>query len=225
MAKGDFAKRAVSAIYSRAANRLYEPVVVRFAFPLFGGNLNELVIEQGRRAVASADGAPILDMPVGTAFFTVAMARRSRGIVVGADIATGMVVRARRTAREAGTINLVAVQADAHRLPFGDDSFGAILCTNGLQVIPGLEPTLSELHRVLRPEAKIFVSVVTLPIGAALPARTAERLPTVIKSKRELLRAMEDAGFRSISTRRNRLGLLIEAVKSGPRTRSRARSV
>ncbi|HEX2051270.1 MAG TPA: hypothetical protein VHJ34_11665, partial [Actinomycetota bacterium] len=56
------ATRAVARIYSAAADRLYEPIVVRGAFPLFGGDLNAHVAEHGRRAVAAARGAPILDM-------------------------------------------------------------------------------------------------------------------------------------------------------------------
>lgn len=172
---GDRAKRLIGAIYSAAADRLYEPIVVRGAFPLLGGDLNELVLGQGRRAVAVAQGRPILDMPVGTAYFTVEMARLHDGVVVGADIARGMVDHAARAARGRGLDNLLSVQADAHVLPFGDASFGAILCTNGLQVIPGLEPTLAELARVLAPGGTLFASVVHLPLAA--------RAPTMFKSR------------------------------------------
>lgn len=213
MARGDFAKRTIASIYSRAAKTLYEPIVVRTAFPLFGGDLNDLVLEQGRRAIRAAVGRPILDMPVGTAYFTLSMARLHEGIVVGADIAGGMVLKAQQTAREAGVDNLVAVQADAHHLPFKTGSFGAILCTNGLQVIPGLRESVAELVRVLAPGGRLYVSVVTLPLSAALPPRAAERLPTLFKSRRDILAALTDEELDITSIERNRLALLVEATK------------
>ncbi len=213
MSGRDRAKRAVAAIYSAAADRLYEPIVVRTAFPLLWGDLNDLVLAQGRRAVAAAEGRPVLDMPIGTAYFTIELARRHRGVVVGCDIATGMVRKAQRTANDAGVDNLTPVQADAHNLPFGDGSFGAILCTNGLQVIPGLHETVSELARVLAGGGRLYVSTVTLPVGAILTADAAERLPAVLKSQRELAGALSAHGLDVTSVERNRFALLIEATK------------
>ena len=208
------AKKIVGGIYSYAAEKLYEPVVVRTAFPLFGGDLHDVVREQGRRAVMAADGAPILDMPVGTAFFTVDVCERGDGLVVGADIAAGMVVETEKVARERGVTNLAGVQADAHRLPFADGAFGAILCTNGLQVIPGLEPTLAELHRVLADDGTMFVSVVSAPfVGALASDRANERLPTMLKSRRALLAAIEAGGFVLKDVRTQRFATLVEAVK------------
>ena len=90
------AKRRVRNIYSWAADRVYDPVVINGAFRVFGGSLNDLVREQGRAALASADGGPILDMPVGTAYFASEVARSYEGLVVGVDIAEGMVREARR---------------------------------------------------------------------------------------------------------------------------------
>ena len=209
----DRAKRLIGAIYSGAADKLYEPIVVRTAFPLFGGDLNDLVLEHGRRAVVAASGRPILDMPIGTAYFTLALAKRHEGVVVGCDIAGGMVRKARSAALESDVDNLVAVQADAHNLPFEKGSFGAILCTNGLQVIPGLHRSVSELTRVLAPGGRLYVSTVTLPLGAILPEHTAERLPTLFKSRRELVRAFNDKALEVTSVRSNRFALLIEATK------------
>lgn len=212
--RGSFAKRSIAAIYSRAAKTLYEPIVVKTAFPLFGGDLNELVLAQGRRAVRAAKGRPILDMPVGTAYFTLSMARASDGLVVGVDIAEGMVKKAMETARSAGVTNLKSVQADAHHLPFESGSFGAILCTNGLQVIPGLRPSLAELVRVLASNGRLYISVVTLPISGALPETAAERLPTILKSRRDILRALTEEGLEVTSIDKNRFALLIEATKA-----------
>jgi ubiquinone/menaquinone biosynthesis C-methylase UbiE len=171
------------------------------------------VLEQGRCAVAAADGRPILDMPIGTAYFTLSMASRHDGLVVGSDIAEGMVQKARSAARGSGASNLATVQADAHYLPFKTGSFGAILCTNGLQVIPGLRPSVAELVRVLAPGGRLYVSVVTLPLARALPPDAAERMPTVLMSQRDITRALVEAGVDVTSATKNRLAILLEATK------------
>ena len=209
----DFAQRAIASIYSFAAKNLYEPIVVKRAFPLFGGSLNELALEQGRAAVAAAAGAPILDMPVGTAYFTIPVAKRHEGLVAGVDIAAGMVDEAAMAARAAGAVGLHMVQANAHALPFRDASFGAVLCTNGLQVMPGLHASVVEMERVLRPGGNLFVSVVTLPVSRLLPPERAARLPTVLRSGMDVAEAISAAGIYVTSIRHERLATLIEAVK------------
>lgn len=209
----DRAKRIVAGIYSAAADRLYEPIVVKGAFRVFGGNLNELALDQGRRAVAQANGEPILDMPVGTAYFTVPMAARHSGLVVGTDIAAGMVQRAAEVAREQGVSNLEMVQADAHHLPFRDGTFGAVMCTNGLQVIPGLRPAVSELARVLKNEGVLYASVLTLPAPRSVRQTRRDKLPTMMWSGDDIAEVFEQSGLQVQAVHKERLATLIEATK------------
>lgn len=206
-------KRFIGSAYSFAADRFYDPVVVNGGFKLFGGNLNDLAIEQGREAVEVAGGGPILDMPVGTAYFTTRIARAHPGLVVGSDIAWGMVERSMEVAAENSTVNLVCVQADAHALPFPDDTFPAVMCTNGLQVIPGLAPTLAELARVLAPGGMLFVSTLTLPAPAPSSRRRRLKLPTMMLSGKDIADAIGETGLTVESSRRERLATLIEARK------------
>lgn len=204
------AKRRVGALYSWAADRVYDRLVVNGAFKILGGNLNDLVREQGRRALETAAGRPILDMPVGTAYFATEVARGYDGTVVGVDIAAGMVREARRVARAANA-RLEVLQGDAHALPFRDGTFGAILCSNGLQVIPGLKPSVRELVRVLTQGGVLFVSVITLP--APLPAGARAHLPTMMRPGADVADALSDVGLHARITRRERLATLIEATK------------
>ena len=204
------AKRRVRNIYSWAADRVYDPVVINGAFRVFGGSVNDLVREQGRAALASAQSGAILDMPVGTAYFATEVARSYDGLVVGVDIAEGMVREARRVADEAGA-RLELIQGDAHALPFKTGSFAAILCSNGLQVIPGLEPSVAELARVLAPGGTLYVSVITL--AAPLPQRAREHLPTMMRPGRDVADALGRVGLNARITRTDRLATLIEARK------------
>ncbi len=209
MARGDLPKKLIGGIYSWAADTVYEPLVVNGAFRVFGGTLNDLVRRQGLDAAAVADGRPILDLPVGTGTFTVDIAAASRGIVVGADIAAGMVRQTKAAATEAGLSNLIGVQADAHRLPFRDRTFASILCTNGLQVMPGLSETLAELRRVLTHDGKLYVSVLNMPLLSAPGA------PTLFLSRPQLKRSLEAAGLHVTRLQRERLATLLEAEPSG----------
>jgi SAM-dependent methyltransferase len=206
-------KKLIGSAYSYAADTFYDPVVVNGGFKLFGGNLNQLAIEQGRRAVEVAAGGPILDMPVGTAYFTVKLAKLHPGLVVGSDIATGMVVRAKQVAGEEATPNLVMVQADAHRLPFADDAFPAVMCTNGLQVIPGLKPSVAELARVTQPSGYLFISVLTLPAPRSVREARRDKLPTVMLAGDDIADVVSDHGMVVQTVRKERLATLIEARK------------
>ena len=206
----DRTKKLIGGIYSFAADKLYEPLVVHGAFRVFGGPLNDLVVEQGRRAVSGARGGPILDLPVGTGYFTVEMARRHEGVVVGVDIAEGMV----REVSERGFANLVPLQADAHHLPFANDSFKAVVCTNGLQVMPGLVPSLREMERVLAPGGRLYVSVIVAPVGAVFRSDTREHLPTLVRPGKDVVAAVESTGLHVTRHERARLATLIEATKS-----------
>lgn len=200
------AQKVIAGIYSAAAQRVYEPLVVHGSFKLLGGALNDLVVEQGRRAVEAADGGPILDVPVGTAYFTRLVAARHRGLVAGVDIAEGMARESAHVARRECLSNLVAMQASIHALPFADGTFPAILCTNGLQVMPGLRPAVRELARVLAPGGTLFVSVVGVPL------RT-ESLPTAFATAK-VGQALREAGLSVRRTGRARLATLWEARRS-----------
>ena len=207
------AQKVIAGIYSAAARRVYEPLVVHGSFKLLsGGRLHELVAEQGRRAVSVAGGGPILDVPVGTAYFTRAVARLHPGLVVGVDIAEGMVRESASVAEREGLTNLKVVQANAHALPFKDGTFPAILCANGLQVMPDLEMTVAELARVLAPGGTLFVSVLGLPLRS-------ENLPTAFAT-RNVTAALKGAGLQRVKFHRTRLASFHELAKPEPAMRN-----
>lgn len=212
----DPVQRFISGAYSFLADRLYEPLVVHGGFKLFGGDINRLAFEQGAKAVDAARGRPILDMPVGTAYFTSAIAERHRGIVVGVDIAQGMVEQTARVARDKGLSNLIPVRADAHRLPFDNGTFAAIVSTNGLQVIPQMESAVAELVRVLAPGGTLLVSIITAPFAGALPEHMRRDLPAIVRPGRDVASAISRASGDTMTyteLSRSRLATLIEWKK------------
>lgn len=205
-------QRAIQRLYSRVADRVYEPVVVQGTFKLFGGNLHALLRDQAPDVATAAAGGPILDIPVGTAYFTEAVAHAHEGLLIGADIAAGMARKAAETSATNG-FPLSVIQADIHHLPFGDATFPAIACTNGLQVIPDLPGALRELARVLSAEGTLFVSIVTLGLSRAFP-RLAHRLPTMLRDGEDVAREISKAGLTVTALRKERRATLIEATRA-----------
>lgn len=225
----DPVQRFISRTYSFLADRLYEPLVVHGGFRLFGGDINSMAFDQGRDAVAAANGGPILDMPVGTAYFTREIARKHPGVVVGVDIAQGMIEQTRRVAREDELPNLIAVRADAHHLPFEDGSFTAVISTNGLQVIPQMESAVAELVRVLAPGGTLFVSIITAPFAAPLPEHMRRDMPAIVRPGRDVADAIMRASGESmtyVELSRSRLATLLEWTKpDAPQSLSGARGL
>jgi ubiquinone/menaquinone biosynthesis C-methylase UbiE len=206
---------AIARLYSALAGGIYDRVVAGRTLRWLGGDLAGCVREQGQRAAAIAAGRPVLDLPVGTGYFTLGWSGDHNGLVVGADIAAGMVRRAASQATEAGAANVVAVQADAHRLPFRSGAFGAIMCTNGLPVMPGPEAVLAEMRRTLSASGVVMACAISAPLEALIPSRAAAHLPALFRSQRGLEKAFEAGGLEVVSVRASRLALLIEARPAG----------
>jgi ubiquinone/menaquinone biosynthesis C-methylase UbiE len=53
----------------------------------------------------------------------------------------------------------VAVEGDIERMPFADESFETVVCTEVLEHVPYPETALGEIHRVLRPGGLLIGSV------------------------------------------------------------------
>lgn len=211
MASRAFAKRVIGGIYSFTADKIYDVVVVKGTFRLMG--INKRVVAQTQKAAEVAGAGPILDMPVGTGFFTVEMAHDHAGLVVGVDIAEGMVQKARRVAEDEGLTNVLLVRADAHRLPFPDGCFSVVGCWNGLPVMPGLVETVGELARVLAPGGTLFVSAGTLPVSTVLPRRTRAHFPTMLRPGRDITDVIASAGLRVTVMDSAGVARTIEATK------------
>lgn len=206
-------KRLVAAIYSKSAGPAYERIVLGTALPVLARGLEQAARMQGRRAVAAAGTRPILDLPVGTGFFTRHIARAHPGLVVGCDIARGMVEAAQQAAVDEGLNNLALVQADAHALPFKDGCFSATVSTNGLQVIPGTAAALAEIGRVTKPGGAVFVAAVAAAASRFAPRRARDHMPGFLRDPREIRELLRRAGIETGPPQRLRLGYLLEGTK------------
>lgn len=103
----------------------------------------------------------LLDVGCGTGRLVAALRREHPPArIVGCDFSRGMLGRA--AARSPGG---AWVQAEAARLPFADESFDALVCTEAFHWFPDPDAALAEFRRVLRPGGVVLVALVTVPFG------------------------------------------------------------
>lgn len=109
------------------------------------------------RAAAVKPGDRVLDVACGTgilARYVAAKAVGPAGSVVGLDRNPGMLAVAERAAPQ-----VEWRQGQAEALPFGDNSFDAVLCQFGLMFFADRLQSLREMRRVLCPGGRVAVAV------------------------------------------------------------------
>lgn len=134
-----------------------------------------------------APGGPrltrILDVGCGYGALSLSLSEGDGFDIVGMDILGTRLesVRAKMSARNRATIARVRlVAADAHRLPFRDAIFDAVVATEVLEHLDEPERLFREAHRVLRPGGRFLM---TTPNAKALPYRMQRFLPERVVRK------------------------------------------
>lgn len=103
-------------------------------------------------AARLAPGQRVLDLASGPGLLARSAQDRvgDGGLAIASDISEGQL---------ACCPDLVRVAADGEALPFADKSFDRVLCGLGLMFFPDDQAALREIHRVLRPDGLLALSV------------------------------------------------------------------
>lgn len=125
---------------------------------LFSSMLGEI-----RQHLQLAPHHRLLDIACGYGTFTRELAREA-ALVVGSDLAIGMLQRGRTLAPVPDPLRGV-VQARGERQPFADRSFDRILCFSMLLYLPpaGVRRLVAEILRLLRPGGRAVLGDVLHP--------------------------------------------------------------
>jgi ubiquinone/menaquinone biosynthesis C-methylase UbiE len=107
-------------------------------------------------------GELVLDIGCGTGYSTCQVAEQYRARVIGLDISQRSLVEAKRRVIKDGLVEKVwIVQADAHHLPFRQNTFGRIL-VESLLIFCRPAQISREIYRVLTPSGIFCANEITL---------------------------------------------------------------
>jgi SAM-dependent methyltransferase len=118
---------------------------------MLGSAVTESLVEYSR---LSPD-MRVLDLASGTGEPGISLAQRvPQGSVMAVDQSSELLDIAAERARDKKLSNFTTRQADAHQLPFPDQSFDLATCRFGVMFFSDAERALAELRRVLKPGAR-----------------------------------------------------------------------
>jgi SAM-dependent methyltransferase len=117
-----------------------------------GQPVTDALVEYAQPAL----GMRVLDLASGTGEPAISLASRvgPTGHVTALDVSADLLEIAEKRARNRGLKNFTTQEADAHSLPFPDDSFDLATSRFGVMFFRDAEGALRELRRVLKPGAR-----------------------------------------------------------------------
>ncbi len=109
---------------------------------------------------AISEGEMILDIGCGSGVDTIFAAKMTgfTGKVVGIDLMTEMLQRAKENLSLAKLDNVTYEEASAERLPFPDKNFDVVISNGALNLVLDKAKALSEVFRVLKPGGRLMIA-------------------------------------------------------------------
>lgn len=106
------------------------------------------------------EGDEVLDIGCGGGVDTLgaALMVRPSGNVVGVDMVSDMLIRARKNLKETSLPNVTFLEASAENLPLRDRSFDAVLSNGVFNLILDKAKALAEVFRVLKHNGRLMIA-------------------------------------------------------------------
>ena len=126
--------------------KILRPNFVRSMGRNWDGALTPILEDQYLFNHVEPVGGPVLDLACGAGRWTRTLVDKFGDEVIGFDLSYAS-LRASRAALP----DTPLIRGNALELPFADETFGAINCSNSLQLIPNTPVVLKEIGRTLKP--------------------------------------------------------------------------
>jgi ubiquinone/menaquinone biosynthesis C-methylase UbiE len=104
-----------------------------------------------------AEGNHVLEVAPGPGNLSIELAKLRKLGIIGLDISETFVAIARRNARTAG-VDVDFQHGNASAMPFENERFDFIMCTSSFKNFSEPVKALHEMHRVLKPGGKAWIS-------------------------------------------------------------------
>jgi ubiquinone/menaquinone biosynthesis C-methylase UbiE len=162
-------------------------------------------------------GDIVLDLACGVGQPSLSIARKiaPNGTVIATDLSQGMLNVAEKNAAQADIQNIQFKVADAHNLPFEDNTFDRVVSRLGLMYFWDVETAISEIYRVLKPggtasfavwgadDKNQYFGTILVPFiqRKEMPAMPEDApTPTRFANCAGLTKVFEGKGFNKVST-------------------------
>jgi ubiquinone/menaquinone biosynthesis C-methylase UbiE len=151
--------------------------------------------------LALSPGDLALDVGTGTGHTAFAVAGRGAE-VVGLDLTPQMLAQARKLQASNGIEGVSFLQADAHDLPMGAETFAGVACRRTAHHFVDVDRAVGEMARVLRPGGRLVIDDRSVPedsfVDRFLNALDTAHDPSHVReySPSEWARMLESAGLR-----------------------------
>lgn len=150
------------------------------------------------------EGETVIDLGSGAGFdcFLAANAVGPTGKVIGVDMTSEMIEKARENAKRGNYPNVEFRRGDIENLPVADNSVDAVISNCVINLVPDKSGVFEETFRVLKPGGRLMISDIVLL--KELPDKLINSIDAYVGClsgailRDEYLRAIEKAGFQSV---------------------------
>lgn len=153
---------------------------------------------------ALKEGEIVLDMGAGAGFdcFLASTRVGPTGMVIGVDITSEMVDKARANSRKSGYTNIDFRQGDLENMPVADNYVDVVISNCVINLVPNKRMVFKEAFRVLKPGGRLAVSDVVLlrELPDFVTSSTEAYIGCLAGAimKDEYLEIIRDVGFRDV---------------------------
>jgi ubiquinone/menaquinone biosynthesis C-methylase UbiE len=103
------------------------------------------------------EGDTVLEIAPGPGYLAIELAKRRNLSIIGLDISETFVAIARKNAQSAG-VDIDFQHGNVSAMPFANEKFDFLMCTSAFKNFSEPLKALSEMHRVLKPGGKAWIS-------------------------------------------------------------------
>jgi phosphatidylethanolamine/phosphatidyl-N-methylethanolamine N-methyltransferase len=133
-------------------------LIYDFHSVFYDATFGRLVRKRISRAISHmniAERDVVLDLGMGTGASLPSYPQHGR--IIGVDLSSGMLREARKKIEQRRMTHATVFQADALRLPFGDDTFDHVFISHVISVVSDPYKLVMEAQRVAKPGARIVI--------------------------------------------------------------------